>query len=105
MGALVAFPAASIDPGDARQTQLALVDLEGLVFHHAPSSHSRLQSAIITLKAKTLPEDKRQGGQLVTRTSESESSSVCRVKILAVGDIHRHPKGFDSAALQVFPFQ
>lgn len=60
MGALVAFPAASVDPGDARQTQLALIDLEGLVFHHAPSSQSRLQSANIPLVEKTDPENKRQ---------------------------------------------
>lgn len=37
MGALITFPAAAVDPGDARQTQLALIDLEGLVFDHAPS--------------------------------------------------------------------
>lgn len=37
MGTLVAFPSAAVGPGDTRQTQLALIDLEGLVFHHAPS--------------------------------------------------------------------
>lgn len=37
MGALIAFPSATIDPSDAWQTKLALIDLEGLVFHHAPS--------------------------------------------------------------------
>lgn len=53
VGALVALPAASVDPGDARQTQLALIDLEGLVFHHAPSSQSCLQSANIPLTARS----------------------------------------------------
>lgn len=37
MGTLVAFPSAAVGPSDTRQTQLALIDLEGLVFHHAPS--------------------------------------------------------------------
>lgn len=37
MGTLIAFPAATVDPSDTWQTQLALIDLEGLVFHHAPS--------------------------------------------------------------------
>lgn len=38
VGALVAFPAAAVDPGDTRQTQLALVDLQGLVFDHVLQS-------------------------------------------------------------------
>lgn len=37
MWPLIALPPAPIDPSDAWQTQLALIDLEGLVFHHAPS--------------------------------------------------------------------
>lgn len=74
VGTLVAFPAASVDPGDARQTQLALIDLEGLVFHHAPSSQSCLQSANIPLMAKR-----------ILRTSDNkERFRVCRVKILTV---------------------
>lgn len=72
VGALVAFPAASVDPGDARQTQLALIDLQGLVFHHAPSRQSRLQSANIPLTAKTDPENKRQERKEVINQSSAE---------------------------------
>lgn len=38
LGTLVAFPAATIDPSDKGEEELLLIDLQGLVFHHAPSA-------------------------------------------------------------------
>lgn len=44
LGALVAFPTATIDPSDKGDKDLLLVDLQGLVLHHAPSAATRHQS-------------------------------------------------------------
>ena len=37
VGALVAFPAATVDPSETGQAQLPLIDLQGLVLHHPAS--------------------------------------------------------------------
>ena len=47
VGALVAFPAATVDPGHERHKHLLLIDLQGLVFHHAPSASTCHQSSSI----------------------------------------------------------
>ena len=47
VGALVAFPAATVDSGHKRHKHLLLIDLQGLVFHHAPSASTCHQSSSI----------------------------------------------------------
>lgn len=52
LGALVAFPAATIDPSDKGHEELLLIDLQGLVFHHAPSASTLRQSDSIPQAAR-----------------------------------------------------
>lgn len=59
MGTLVAFPAATIDPSDKGHKDLFLIDLQGLVFHHAPSASTRHQSVNIPHRTGNPGEDQR----------------------------------------------
>lgn len=58
LGTLVAFPAATIDPSDKGHEELLLIDLQGLVFHHAPSASTLRQSDSIPQAARN-PEKRR----------------------------------------------
>lgn len=91
MGALVAFPAATIDPSDKGHEELLLIDLQGLVFHHAPSASTLRQSDSIPQAARNpekrsaFKEDSGCIGANTTATSRyggifvaTHSEGVCR---------------------------
>lgn len=87
MGALVAFPAATIDPSDKGHEELLLIDLQGLVFHHAPSASTLRQSDSIPQTARN-PEKRsafrEDSGCIGANTTETacditlHSGGVCR---------------------------
>lgn len=77
LGTLVAFPAATIDPSDKGQEELLLIDLQGLVFHHAPSASTLRRSDSIPRTARN--PGKRSAVKVGTDAVETEA---CRITLL-----------------------
>lgn len=88
LGTLVAFPAATIDPSDKGHEELLLIDLQGLVFHHAPSASTLRQSDSIPQTARN-PEKRsafREAASAQTQLRRRDTSQCWGVFVTKHGE-------------------